>query len=138
MRAATGGEGASGLRQTYVLLFLSKQGGDVVQGFARAVCVVTVFVDQAFFDDGNLLLRFLVRPRCRAAKAQYFPALLEEVLADGVVLQGMAVQRELVAALERAHGLANYFLPEGLLARVRDIDLLFDRTQKTLVGLAFF
>src|SRR3954447_14260970 len=53
-----------------VTSFLSEQRGDVVEGFARAVRVIAVLVDQPLLDHRDFLARLVVGPRRRGDEAQ--------------------------------------------------------------------
>src|SRR5438067_1810226 len=64
------------------------------------------------------------RPGCSTSPGA--PA-LEQVLLDRVVQRRVGVERELLAALVRAHRLPHHFLAEGELARLGDADLLLHR-----------
>src|SRR5882672_931087 len=121
-------------RCALVALLLRQEGGDVVQGLFGAVFVVAVFADQALLYGGDLLARFIIRTGGRSDQPQDVAAFLEQVLLDRFMHAGVTVQRELLAGLESDHGLAHDFLAERLLAGVRNLDLLFDRTQEALVG----
>ena len=63
-------------------LLLRKQRRDVAQRLLRAVLVVTVFADQPLLHHGDLLPRFLIRPRGGGHEPQHVAALLEQILLD--------------------------------------------------------
>src|SRR5258706_5391732 len=119
-----------------VISFLGEQRRHVVERLAGAVRVVAVLVDQALLHHRDLLPRLVVGAGRRAHQAQHVAALLEEILLDRVVQRRVAVERELLAALEGAHRLAHHFLAERALAGLGDADLLLDVAQEALVGLA--
>src|SRR5829696_2829147 len=116
--------------------FLRKQRGDVAQRFFGAVLVVAVFVNQTLLHHRYLLPRLIIRPRGGSDEPQHVAAFFEQILLDGLAHTGVARQFELLTGLERHHGLAHHFLPEGLLARIGHFDLLLHGAQEALVGRA--
>src|ERR1700756_1719300 len=114
-------------------LLLGEQRRDVAERLLGAVLVVAVFGDQALLHDRDLLTRVLVRARGRGHQPQHVAALLEQVLLDRLAHPRVARELELLARLEGHHGLADHFLTEGQLARIRHLDLLLDRAQEALV-----
>src|ERR1700728_4253167 len=97
-------------------LLLRQQRGDVVQRLLRAVLVITILLHEAFLHYRNLLAGLIVGPRSGRDEPQHVAPLLEKVLLDGLADPRMARQPELLAGLERDHGLADYLLAERLLA----------------------
>src|SRR5699024_9026263 len=120
------------------VLFLRQQRGDVIEGFVRAVLVITVIGNQALLDGRYLLLRFGIRPRAGGDQPQHVAPLLEQVLLDGFAQTRVVGQREAVAALVGAHGLAHDFLAERGLAGIGHADLGLDVAQEAFVGIALF
>src|SRR5215207_7171807 len=102
--------------------FLRKQRGDVAQRFLGAVLVIAVFGNQTLLHHRYFLPRFIVRPRGRGDEPQHVAAFFEQILLDGLAHASVARQFELLAGLERHHGLAHHFLPEGLFAGIRYFD----------------
>src|SRR5574342_246011 len=82
---------------------LRQESGHVVHRLLGAVLVVAVVLDEPLLHRGDLLLRLFVGARPRRDQPQNFPPLLEQVLLDGVVQAGVAVQAELLTGLERHH-----------------------------------
>src|SRR3954467_1942847 len=119
-----------------VTSFLREEGGDVVQRFARAVRVVAVLVHQPLLHHRYLMARLIVGARRRGDQPQHVAPALEEILLDRVVQRRMRIEGELLAALVRAHGLPHHLLAEGQLARLGYANLLLDRAQEALGGLA--
>src|SRR3954470_17182741 len=118
-----------------VTSFLGEQRGDVIQRFAGAVRVVAILVHQALLHHGDLLPGLVIRTGGRADQPQHVAPALEEVLLHRVVQGCVRVERELLAALVRAHRLPHNLLAEGELAGLGDADLLFHRAQEAFVGL---
>src|SRR6266404_958607 len=127
-------QGVSAAMRT-VISFLREERGHVVERLASAVRVVPVLVHQALLHHGDLLPRLVIGARGRGHQAQYVAPAFEQVLLHRVVQRGVRVERELLAALVRAHRLSHHFLAEGQLAGLGDADLLFHRAQEPLVGL---
>src|ERR1700739_474082 len=125
-------------RYCYSCLLLREQRRDVAEGFLGAVLVVAVLAHQALLHHRDLLARFLVGTRGQLHEPQHVAALLEQVLLDCFAHARMARELELLAGLERHHRLAHHFLAERLLAGVRDLYLLLDRAQETLIRRAGF
>src|SRR5262249_55252313 len=96
-----------------VISFLREQRSDVVERLASAVRVVPVLVHEALLHHGDLLPRFLVRPRRRAYQAQDVAPAFEQILLDCVMQRSVRIERELLAALVRAHRLPYHLLAEG-------------------------
>src|SRR5215470_12231214 len=132
MACSPGGKGSASAG----CLLLGEQRGHVVERLPRAMLVVGIVVDEALGDRRDLLLRLLLGPGGGGDQPEHVAPLLEEVLRDGVVERRVGVERELLAALVRPHRLAHHFLPERVLARVGDLDLLLDRAQHAFVGVA--
>src|SRR5258708_6595912 len=128
--------GITGTPFSAAALLLREQRGDVTQRFLGAVLVVAVFADEALLHHRDLLAGFVVRARRRSHQPQHVAPLLEQVLLDGLAHARVARELELLAGLERHHGLAHHFLAERQLAGVRYLDLLLDRAQETLIGRA--
>src|SRR5919197_5302018 len=118
-----------------VISFLCEQRGDVVKRLASAVRVVPVLVHEALLPHGDLLPGLVIGPRGRAHQPQHVAPALEQILLHRVVQRRVRIQRELLAALVRAHCFPHHLLAEGKLAGLGDADLLFHRAQEPLVGL---
>src|SRR5690625_4784902 len=97
------------LMQAYLSdpLLLRQQRGHIVERFAGAMRVVAVLCDHALLHGGDLLLRLIIRTRHRRHQTQHIAPLLEQIFLHRLFQAAMAIEGEILTALEGHHRLAH-------------------------------